>query len=314
MENNDYWKNETIAFLALASVKGVGYWTLHKISEKGVGYKSLLKAETPNDLQNHLRTPIEIETSWEEFQLELWNRGIEAARSLSANKIRLIFRNQEGFPKSLSYVADAPHWLFFQGQLDCLNSTSVAIVGTRKPTEEGRFLTSMTIASLAHKQVTIVSGLAEGIDHLAHVEALAYDLKTIAILGNGLSVEYPAGSNKLKSEIIEKGGLIISEYLPDQIYSAENFVRRNRLQAALSNLVIPIEWKIKSGTAHTVNFADKYNKKLAAVTLPKANANKEELGLLLNLGGRSFELPNESLSLVRYIDEEIIPPQPELEL
>lgn len=118
----------------------------------------------------------------------------------------------------------------------------------------------MAIAGFAGKDVVTVSGLATGIDQIAHIESLRYGIPTVAVLGNGMFVEYPSGSGRLKHQILASGGTIVSEYLPNQSYSSENFVRRNRIQAALCDTLVPVEWMIKSGTAHTVNFAIDYVK------------------------------------------------------
>ncbi len=99
--------------------------------------------------------------------------------------------------------------------------------------------------------------MASGIDQIIHKNSLRFDIKTIAFIGTGILLNYPSGSEKLRQEIHQKGGAIVSEYLPHDSYSAANFVHRNRLQAGLARVVIPVEWQEKGGTAHTVRFAKK---------------------------------------------------------
>ncbi|WP_195743705.1 DNA-processing protein DprA, partial [Pseudomonas syringae] len=139
-------------------------------------------------------------------------------------------------------------WLFVQGQMANLHKQSVTVVGTRKPSEDGIFLTRFLLAALAIRSCPTVSGLAAGIDQVVHTESIRYGIPTVAVLGTGILQNYPKGSEKLREEIVNSGGTIVTEYLPTQSYSAENFVRRNRLQAGLGEILFPTEWSIKSGT------------------------------------------------------------------
>lgn len=298
----EYWKNETVAFLALTSLKGVGYWTIRKIAESGVGFKDLLKASSAEKLAKFLRISLPSNIAWEDYQKDLWNTGLEKARELNKLGIKLYFYQQNTFPVSLKNISDPPYWIFIQGTLDNLKIRSVSIVGTRKPSEDGVLLTKLLVASLANKNIPTVSGLAFGIDQLAHIESLRYGIPTVAVLGNGIFVEYPKGSNILKNRIIESGGTIITEYLPTQNYSAENFVRRNRLQAALGATLIPVEWSIKSGTSHTVEYAFKYNKKIINVYLPNTYSSRPELKFSeTSRGAISYEMPCDINKVINYL-------------
>ncbi|EAT10891.1 DNA-processing protein DprA [Bermanella marisrubri] len=314
MHSKEYWKNETIAFLALANIKGVGFRTLQKIASNGLGFKSILKSDSKEELQKHIKAKIDPNKSWHDFQLEAWAKGIELARELSAQQTRLIFLNEECYPPLLKKIPDPPYWLFVQGNLDSLNEKPVAIVGTRKPNEDGILLTSIAVAGIASKNRTIISGLADGIDQTAHKAALKYNLKTVAVLGNGLSIDYPAGSEKLKSEIINSGGAIVTEYLPNQTYSAENFVKRNRIQAGLSETIIPAQWKVNSGTGHTVNFAIKYDRKIAGLKLPNQFHGCSENEYIISANGQVFELPIETREFLHYLDQPRQPIQAGLEI
>ncbi|EMT5584093.1 TPA: DNA-protecting protein DprA [Providencia stuartii] len=290
----EYWKNETVAFLALTSIKGVSYWTLRKIAESQIGFKRLLKDETALKLKSFLRTGGILDKDWAEYQQLLWERGLNKARDLSKRGVSLIFNGQSSFPEKLKNIPDPPYWIFVQGNANTLNAKSVAIVGSREPTDDGIFLSKLVLASLAKENICTVSGLASGIDQIAHMESIRYGLPTIAILGNGIFREYPKGSNKLKENIISSGGAILTEYLPEQNYSAENFIRRNRLQAALCETLIPVQWKIKSGTAHTVEYAYKYKKNIINVYLPYTESYRPELDFAKkNRAAINVEVPKE---------------------
>ncbi|WP_227255692.1 DNA-processing protein DprA [Serratia marcescens] len=302
----EYWKNEIVAFLALTCLKGVGYWTLRKIAESGVGFKYLLKASSAEHLTKFLRVSLPKNVSWEDYQQVIWNRGLERARVLNGLGVKLYFYNHKLFPPALKKIPDPPYWIFVEGSIDNLIKRSVAIVGTRKPSLDGIFLTKMIVAAIANKSIPTVSGLASGIDQLAHIESLRYGIPTVAVLGNGFFVEYPKGSNELKSKIVEEGGTIVSEYLPDQNYSAENFVRRNRIQAALCSVLVPVEWKIKSGTAHTVEYAHKYKKKILNIFLPNTYVSRAEIKFSeVYRDAFSCEMPGDVNKAIDYISGEI---------
>ncbi|WP_172731656.1 DNA-processing protein DprA [Pluralibacter gergoviae] len=298
----EYWRNETVAFLALTSIKGVSYWTLRKIAESKIGFKEILKSADVNRLAGFLRVALPNEDEWEIMQQNLWNDGIEKARELSKKGIKLVFFEHESFPKSLKEIPDPPYWIFVEGLLENLTSKSIAIVGTRKPTDDGIFITKLVISSIVDREFVTVSGLASGIDQIAHIESLRYGIPTVAVLGNGIFNEYPKGSNLLRKQIVEHGGTIITEYLPRQSYSAENFVRRNRLQAALCQVLVPAEWKIKSGTAHTVDYAYNYGKKIVNLYLPLTYPDRPELDFSAkNRNAKNYEIPNELVAAIDYI-------------
>lgn len=162
---------------------------------------------------------------------------------LKGEGVQIIHSGEENFPKSLRTISEPPKWLFVQGNLSLLHQASVAIVGTRNPTDDGLFLAKYVGACLPYFNSVTVSGLASGIDQLVHQKSIRFNTPTIAVLGTGIRREYPANSNGLRLKILEHGGAIVSEYLPNQSYSAENFVRRNRLQAGLAKVIIPVEWQ-----------------------------------------------------------------------
>ena len=309
LEKREYWRNEKIAFLALSTLKGVGFWTLYKIAKSGISFKDVLREpegkfiEKIYDLGDESPDIVEQQDS-------LWQKGLSLARSLLADNVRLIFREESGFPHKLKSIPDAPYWIFVQGDVDSLFCKSVAIVGTRQPSDDGVFLSKLVLAALVKFKCVTVSGLAMGVDQLAHLGSIRYGLRTIAVLGTGILGNYPKGSEGLRKKILDGGGCVISEYLPHQSYSAENFIRRNRLQAALCDLLIPVEWSVKSGTAHTVRFAAKYEKAILNLYLPFTYGAKPELEFSeINYCATSIELPAEMLKfddfIYRYLSEDL---------
>lgn len=309
-DQSPYWRQEAIAFLALASIKGVGYWTMRSIFEQRAGFWELVKTGTQDEFEalTSVRFTLSDGVSWEEQKALFWASGINAWRKLGGDGIGLIFNSQPEFPPSLNAIPDAPYWLFVQGELLNLHAKSVAIVGTRKPSKDGEFLAKYAVYAIANRGWPTVSGLALGIDQIVHDESIRFGIPTIAVLGTGITQNYPRGSAPIRGEILAHGGTVISEYLPNQSYSGDNFVRRNRLQAALCNTLIPVEWKVKSGTAHTVEFASKYGKKIANVFLPHTYDQRTEiLFSATEYRAVACEAPKMTDLLLQFIEEDQIP-------
>lgn len=302
-EQKSYWQREKIAFLAFCSIEGIDFWTLHKIATSGIGFNNTFR--NPSDELIHAIYNIsseELKSSNLAFdQEDLWLKGLELARKLKDFGTTLVFKDEDGFPLKLRSTKDSPEWIFIQGNPHCLYEYSIAIVGTRGATEDGAFLTKTLVSALCESNITTISGLAAGIDQLAHLESIRYGIKTVAVLGTGIFLDYPKGSEKVRRRIIESDGCVISEYLPHQPSSAQNFVRRNRIQAALCDTLVPVEWKIKSGTAHTVGFAKKYEKNIANIFLPQTYHLRPELAFSeKECGALSFEMPISIESLLDF--------------
>ncbi|MBP7670991.1 DNA-processing protein DprA [Candidatus Gracilibacteria bacterium] len=156
--------------------------------------------------------------------------------------------------KPLADIPDPPKKLFYQGDLDLIQLPAIAIVGTRHCSEYGEYVTQSLIKDLAALNIAIVSGLARGIDSIAHRTALEYGLKTIAVLGSGLNNIYPPENKNLAAEIAKKG-LILSEYPADTTALPRNFPARNRIVSGLSIITVVIEAPSKSGALITANCA-----------------------------------------------------------
>lgn len=303
MEDKAFWRNERIAFLALTTVSGVGFWSLHKIAQANYGFKETLRAPGAVGVEKLLAAA---GYDGESGQESLWSEGIALARTLTGLGVRLVFKGEAEFPARLKVIPDAPEWIFIQGLPENLTKPSVAIVGTRKPSDDGLFLTQYVLAVLAGIDCVTVSGLALGIDQTAHTSSIRYALPTVAVLGTGILQNYPKGSNELRDKILKAGGSIVTEYLPNQSYSAENFVRRNRIQAALCDVLIPTEWGIKSGTAHTVKFASRYEKRIVNLCLPGTRASRPEIPFSVSeYRAAWFEVPTRTEALIMFLKSEL---------
>ena len=175
--------------------------------------------------------------------------------------------NFEEFPPALLEMADPPAELYVVGSWPRDNAVFLTVVGSRKYSSYGQEVCEELIAGLAGYPIVIVSGLALGIDTIAHRAALSAGLITIAVPGSGLEREvlHPHSNKRLADEIVERGGALLSEYPPTMPAGIHTFPRRNRIMAALAKGALVIEAGLKSGTLITARLALDYNRDVYAV-------------------------------------------------
>lgn len=188
-------------------------------------------------------------------------REIENCKSYNIDEdVRVISYFDDEYPEYLRNLKDFPTFLFLRGKrLD--DSLKVAVVGTRKNTKLGELTCKKIIKGLSDYDITIVSGMARGIDSIAHKSAIEYGMNTIAILPTDIFSCYPIENMKLK-EYISCNGTVVSEFKPNTKLTKANFVIRNRLIAGLSRLVYIPESYISGGSLITAKFANMYNKEI----------------------------------------------------
>ena len=172
------------------------------------------------------------------------------------NKINVVSINDKDYPSGIKEIYDYPIILYCWGNVSLLNAKKkLAIVGCREYSKYGKDVCLKLGKELSEKGFVIVSGLAKGIDSFSHIAALKASGITIGVLGNGLNHFYPAENKRLEEEIIKNNGLIISEYPINMSPTRYTFPARNRIISAISDGVLVIEAKEKSGTLITVDFA-----------------------------------------------------------
>ena len=169
------------------------------------------------------------------------------------------------FPKNIKALDDSPAVLYYKGSLKPLEKPSIAIVGARKMTSYGREVAEKFAGELASFGVTVISGLARGIDSVAHKASISAGGETIAVLGNGLDSVYPPENKNLADQVMDKGGALISEFPLEYPALPVNFAIRNRIVSGLSDGVIVIEGAEKSGTLLTASHAAEQGKTVFAV-------------------------------------------------
>ena len=171
----------------------------------------------------------------------------------------------KAYPELLKEIDSSPIMLYCRGDISLLQKDALGVVGTRRATKYGKDCCAKFVQDIASEDIVIVSGLADGIDTVAHKSCLGVNGKTIAVLGGGLLNIYPSSNIRLAEEIVEKGGLLISEYKPNEQSLTYHFPIRNRIIAGLSKAVFIVEATEKSGSMHTKNYAIEYNREVFAL-------------------------------------------------
>ncbi|MCC6606843.1 MAG: DNA-protecting protein DprA [Anaerolineae bacterium] len=186
------------------------------------------------------------------------------AQAQQAN-VKLLTWDTPAYPNYLREIPNPPPLLYLKGDLLEQDRWAVAVVGTRRLTSYGRLVTRDLVAGLVQNNITVVSGLARGIDAVAHKTAVELGGRTLAVLGSGLDAIYPADNRALAQEITQGHGAIISEYGLGIQPEAKNFPPRNRIISGLSLGVIIVEAGERSGALITTNFALEQNREVFAV-------------------------------------------------
>lgn len=184
--------------------------------------------------------------------------------------------NDKEFPEKLRKIHNPPKELWVKGNIEILKDNAIAVIGSRNNTDYGKYWCEKFVKELLKYNLVIVSGMAVGIDSIAHNTALKYGGKTIAVLPSGFENVFPKENIKLFEKIIESGGLVVSEYSPKEKHSQKNFLERNRIVSGLGFATLVIEAAFRSGTSVTANITIEEGKKVFCV--PGSLNNPKSLG------------------------------------
>lgn len=249
--------------------------------------KNYIKAGFSENLTDRLER-FKKEFSSTSYFIRLKNTGVE-----------VILETDKNYPKLLKETEDSPYILYVKkgnkldnvdSLLDGLNRLCIAVVGTRKMSGYGKEVTTRLVTRLVDNNCTIVSGLALGIDSVAHRVALEAGGFTIAVLGGGLDNVYPPSNRGLAEDIIRSGqGAIISEYPLGFPYLPQNFPHRNRIIAGIANGVLVVEGTGQSGTLLTASAAARYGREVFAVPGPITSFTSQAPHYLLRNGAKLTE-------------------------
>lgn len=277
-------KSELHYWLALIRTPGIGSALGKKLLQKFPTITDLFKTKTstlinlgiPEAIAYGLKTPT-------------WNLIAKDIEWLSQPNNYLITVENNHYPFLLKQIPNAPLALFVTGNVDILNTQQIAIVGSRQPSYTGLEHAYRFAYQLAALNITIISGLATGIDTESHKGALAVQGKTIAVLGTGIDISYPPNNKKLKQQILELNGAIISEFPLGIEAKAENFPRRNRIISGLSLGVLVIEATAHSGSLITARLACEQGREVFAIPSSINNPLAKGCHLLIKQGAKLVE-------------------------
>ena len=247
-------------WLALRSVRGVGNVSFRMLLERFDSPQAVFAASvarlTDAGFQPAVARAIVSFDQWGAVDAEL--------EQIVRAGVRLVTQADSEYPKNLTHIHDPPPFVYIRGSLEPQDQVAVAIVGARSASPYGRDVTRQLARDLAHRRVTVVSGLARGIDAEAHRAALEAGGRTIGVLGSGLDVLYPSEHRRLAQDMTQHGA-VISEFALGSQPEAGNFPYRNRVISGLSLGTVVIEAAEKSGSLITARCALEQNREVFAV-------------------------------------------------
>ncbi len=252
---------ELFYLLALLSVDGVGDVTAKKLLSHYDSAESLLKTK-PEKLARIEGIGTRFLPAFKDKSI--FKKAEAELRFIQDRQINFTTYSEATYPDRLKHCADGPVVLFHLGNIDFQNPKMISIVGTRQITSYGMDFCKNLIADLAPLNPVIVSGFAFGVDIAAHLSAIGHNLQTIGVLAHGLNQIYPKTHRRFAAQMEQNGGFV-TEFWSNSEPVPQNFVRRNRIVAGLSEATIVIESADKGGSLITANMAGDYNREVFAV-------------------------------------------------
>ena len=275
--------NKELYWIWLSRIKGLGSIKSQKLLEKFKAPERIWNCTKQELLQvEQIGEETVNEILKEEYRKDL----LKYKNYMDQNQIKVISIYDKNYPEKLKNIYDKPIVLYVKGDEKILNDFSLAIVGCRENTKYGEIVTKQIASELATKGIITVSGLARGIDSISQQETVKQKGKTIAVLGNSLDTIYPTENKKLAEQIIANGGAIVSEYVIGSKIEKMNFPARNRIISGLSDGIIVVEAKKKSGTMITVDFALEQGKSVFAIPGNITIKNSEGTNELIKQGAK----------------------------
>lgn len=201
-------------------------------------------------------------------------------------------------------IHDYPKELYLEGNIDLLKKPSIAIVGSRVPTEYGKRQAQRFSKSLSKAGICIISGLANGIDTIAHVNSMEEEGRTIAVIASGINNIYPPENKILVEKILENDGLIISEWEPNEKVYMSRFPRRNRIVSGLSDGVLVVEANSKSGSTITARYAKKQRREVLCIPGRIDEVRSGGTNKLIQEGANLIISPKDIMEIMEWKEQE----------
>lgn len=285
--------NDTFYGIALSLMKGVGDSNAKTlISYAGSAEK--LFTLPPVKLQKIHGIGKKLSESFKDT-FDVLKRAEKELKFLERNKIDVHFYYDKRYPKRLLNCPDAPLYIFSKGNYDFNKERIVNIVGTRHATEYGKEITEQLVSDLSSFNVSLVSGLAFGIDICAHKSALKYGMQNIAVLAHGLDRIYPAQHKSIADKLQENGALV-SDFLSETVPDKQNFPSRNRIVAGMTDATVVIESAESGGALITAEIANSYNRDVFA--FPGKISDKYSQGCLRLIKNHKANLVTGSADII----------------
>ncbi len=282
---------DTLYLIALKLCPNIGETTIKKLVSKFGSAENVWKAPVKELTSVFLVGEKTVRSVGDETLLKKAEKELEYC---SEHQIQITHLWEEKYPVLLRECSDSPVLLYSQGNFDW-NTPSLSIVGTRKMTSYGKHFTENLVECLENKNITIVSGLALGIDGTAHKKAVELNIPTVGVLAHGLKHFYPSQHKLLANKMLSNGGLV-SEFPLDYKAERSSFIQRNRIIAGLSPITVIVESAYGGGAISTVKFANSYNREVFA--LPGKITDTQSQGcnkLIKNLEAQIITRPEDIL-------------------
>lgn len=250
---------DRLHLLALCALPGVSWYAVARAALKPGGLERLLRGEQLEASTEGINTAQAIRDGLKELTEQVARARDEVAAAEETVGARLVTVLDEEYPTNLRLIFNLPPFLFYRGTLERDDARSVAVVGTRKPSEEGVGRARKMATALIDEGVTVLSGLAAGVDTAAHEATLASGGRTIAVMGTGILRVYPAANKQLAERIAETGALV-SQFWPSQPPAQHTFPRRNVVTSGMSQGTVVIEASKTSGAKMQARLALQHGK------------------------------------------------------
>lgn len=254
-------EDELFCQLALSQVSGIGPFRFRKIVEQEESIAALFKS-TARQLKRRLGLPMPLASAIHHF--DRFGSLEKEWELMKKQGIRMVSILDPEYPQRLKTCNDAPGILFVRGACSFNTKKWISVIGTRNATEYGRRITEQLISELKGYDIGIVSGMAFGIDAIAHRSSIAHQIPTLGVIAHGHGTIYPPQHRTLAQEVCSHGALI-SEYLSHTKAEKGNFPMRNRIVAGIADATVIVETGIKGGSMITADIAFSYNRELFCI-------------------------------------------------
>ena len=276
---------ELVYLLALKNIKGIGDISARKLLERfgspesvfNTKKEELLRVEGINETLSRSIT-----------EYSGWDEDVKEADMIRKREIKIVKCYDSEYPENLKNIYNYPLFLYYIGQIKKEDDNALAVVGSRDCDDYGIRTTERIVSQLSERGVTVISGMARGIDTAAHKSALKSGGRTIAVLGNGIDICYPSENKRLFKEISEHG-CAMSEYPLGTKPEGTNFPKRNRLISGLSLGVVVVQANKNSGALITADYANEQNREVFSIPGNIDNRKNSGTNLLIKRGAKLVE-------------------------